>query len=235
MGSWLPTMNKTGAATRAKALPARSGLPPRDTTARTLPGRSAAPIRAAAAPVLAPKYPKPNWLNRAWRPTQSVIATSLRARRPISKRNSAVCMSIASSCPVSRSMRMVAISPSFSTSATWRFLGLRLLLPLPCAKTTNPVARSGIAISAARLIEPRRICVTIRSISGVVVRIRQTVQPACQFGFSGAPLRFNLEITAIRSATEAIIADLAPDSTQPLVRARGLRIAICALHFGLTT
>ncbi len=48
-----PTMNRLGAGTWPRAGPAKSGLPPRDTTARTLPGRCAAASTAAAAPVLA--------------------------------------------------------------------------------------------------------------------------------------------------------------------------------------
>jgi hypothetical protein len=50
-----PTMSSVGALTSANASPARSGLPPRETTAPTVSGRSAAATSAAAAPVLAPK------------------------------------------------------------------------------------------------------------------------------------------------------------------------------------
>src|SRR5690606_35989211 len=63
----------------------------------------------------------------------------------MSKRNSRVRASIASSRSVSKSKRSVAKPASFSASATSRLRRLCRLLPLPWAKTTMPVASGGTA------------------------------------------------------------------------------------------
>jgi class 3 adenylate cyclase len=55
MSSLPPTMSRVGACTFGKALSARSGRPPRDTTAPTSCGASTAATSAAAPPVLEPK------------------------------------------------------------------------------------------------------------------------------------------------------------------------------------
>ncbi|WP_323139422.1 hypothetical protein [Streptomyces sp. NBC_01549] len=53
--SWPPTISSVGAVIVGSRGPARSGLPPRETTAAIRAPRSAAAHSAGAAPVLAPK------------------------------------------------------------------------------------------------------------------------------------------------------------------------------------
>jgi hypothetical protein len=103
--SWPPTISRVGALTLAKASPARSGRPLRDTTAPTASGRCAAAMSAAAAPVLAPKSPIRRSLKDAWLPTQSSAPVRRFAKRPMSKRKARVYRSIRSSSSVRRSAK----------------------------------------------------------------------------------------------------------------------------------
>ena len=137
-GSRSPTMRRVGACTRARALPARSGRPPREMTSRTRSGRSAAVINAAAAPVLAPKSAKGSWAVSLCCPSQSAAPVNLSASRTMSNRSSRVRRSTCSSWGVSRSRSKVAQPRSWRMPATRRFRGLWRLLPLPCAKSTTP-------------------------------------------------------------------------------------------------
>lgn len=136
-----PTMSRVGARTSSRHGPARSGRPPRDTTA-PMSGSSAAARSAAAAPVLAPKYPiGADSRSRS----QRVAPASLPASVPMSK---TLCLS-ASSAGVSRSNSSVPRPASCNTSATARLRGLCRLLPEPWANITRPAAPSGRARSPA--------------------------------------------------------------------------------------
>jgi hypothetical protein len=89
-------INRVGAATRASALPARSGLPPREMTSRTRPGRSAAVVRAVGAPVLAPKIASDSGPVSLRLASQSAAPVSRSANVQMSKRSSRVRWSISS-------------------------------------------------------------------------------------------------------------------------------------------
>ena len=158
-----PTSSRVGVFTRCSAALARSGLPPRDTIALTLCGRSAAATSAAAAPVLAPKYPSRMCPVRGLAASQSEAPRTRPASRPISKRTRAVSMSSRSSSAVSKSISSVASPASRSTCATCLFRGLCRLLPLPCTKSTMPVALSGIVRLPSSSTESAITC-TIRSV-----------------------------------------------------------------------
>src|SRR5438477_8710265 len=74
-------MSSVGARTSSSRGPARSGRPPRETMAPTSCGRTAAETSAAAAPVLAPKYPMEKFRVSGNSTSHCVIATSRSARR----------------------------------------------------------------------------------------------------------------------------------------------------------
>ena len=88
--SKLPTNNRVGATTWGRYSPARSGRPPRETTAAMSFGSLAAAIKAAAAPVLAPKYPKANLFVKRSIPSHSVTPMRRSASNVMLKRYSAV-------------------------------------------------------------------------------------------------------------------------------------------------
>ena len=94
---------------------------------------------AAPAPVLAPKKPTGSDAVSGWLASQPVTSTS----RPANNSMSKTLARSRSSAGVSRSNSRVASPALFNTSATYRLRGLCLLLPLPCANTTIPVACSG--------------------------------------------------------------------------------------------
>ena len=84
-----PTISSVGARTSASRGAARSGRPPRDDH-RGPPGRPAAAQSAAAAPVLAPKYPIGGARHSRWARTQDVTSASRPASSSMSKTVGAV-------------------------------------------------------------------------------------------------------------------------------------------------
>src|SRR6266446_1826084 len=147
--SSLPTISSVGAATCSSASKARSGRPPRETIAPTTRGSAAAAINAAAAPVLAPKYPTRRARVSGSPRTYWVARLSRCASRSTSKRSSPVRRSRSSSAGVSRSNRSVASPDSASCRATSWLRGLCREEPLPCANRTIPRAPSGTVRSPA--------------------------------------------------------------------------------------
>src|SRR6185437_3796798 len=133
-------MRSVGARTRPSASsPARSGLPPRETTARTRAGSSAASCSAAAAPVLAPKRPAARPPLAGSEASQRSAACNRSISTPMSKRSACS----RSSPGVSRSTSSVPRPAERNSPATNRLRGLSRLEPLPWAKSTTPRASGG--------------------------------------------------------------------------------------------
>ena len=152
--SWRsPTSSGVGAGTSESLPGARPGRPPRETTASMCAPGSAAAQRAAAAPVLAPKYPIATWTPWSSR-SHRVTAVSLVASVPMSN----TLARSSSSSEVSKSNSKVPKPASFSCSATWRLRGLCLLLPLPCTNTTMPVAPAGTVRCPASVTPAASTC-----------------------------------------------------------------------------
>ncbi len=125
---------------------ARSGLPPRETTAPIARSCDAA-TSAAAAPVLAPKYPT----------EKSLISGLLLSQRGArGNRHRRRCRD-----PKPRHRQEGRIAASrcvhFAALATNRLRGLRRLLPLPWAKRTTPMAFFGIVNSPSNRMESQGI------------------------------------------------------------------------------
>jgi hypothetical protein len=112
-----PTISSVGAVTSGSRGPARSGLPPRETTAAIRAPGSATAHNAAAAPVLAPKYPTASPSVSGCMRSRPVASASRRASRPVSK---TLARSV-SSASVSRSNGRVPSPARFSPAATNRF------------------------------------------------------------------------------------------------------------------
>jgi hypothetical protein len=155
-GPLSPTINRVGVRTTGRAVPAKSGHLPRETTAPTSSGRRAAAMSAAAAPVLAPNRLIWRWRVGGWPRAQSTAPTRRSANRSISNRSSHVRMSTAASSGVRRSKSSVARPASWRTSATEQVHGPWWLLPLPWAKTISASASRGARAGpqGARLLPP---------------------------------------------------------------------------------
>lgn len=90
----------------------------------------------------------------------------------MSKRNSPVRASWASSSPVSKSKSSVPVPASWSARATAWLRGLCRLLPLPCANSTTPTARVGTHHSPARVTPPSASCRLRGDVSRFAVVVR---------------------------------------------------------------